>query len=431
MKKLLCMISVLAMLTCAVSCGDEEDESSRKKSSKSSVSDSDEPEEETTKRERKKKAPEEESEPETEEETEEETTEPETKPVPKTNNWQDVYSSVLYAQSSDDTSMMFSIQDIDGDGTPELIESPETGQGKKCAVYTCESNDLVIVGSVGDYGTVNYEPASHSLVETKYDEVKKAYVTSVKRIENGSVETIMTAEYCYDEEWNPSEWRVDGYEVTEEEYDTATYPYYTWCILGRDFGLTDLEIEAAVYGADDWKQLYSDFLIKTVEEHYDDPESQAFSLYDITGDGIPELFISQGYYHAAGVDIYSLSDRLYHIGSYGSYGGVTYYVEPEVLFVSDMHMGYETGSSFEVLDGRLARTFSYYNNCGAAEDESQWEFEVNGKKVTQDEFNKALEDNSTEHYVWLGNDNELTEETALAVADGEYNESAVGEYNWQ
>lgn len=72
------------------------------------------------------------------------------------------------------------------------------------------------------------------------------------------------------------------------------------------------------------------------------------SLYDVTGDGIPELFISDGNAHANGVEIYSYNGKIvrhfshkgYNDGTYytfGSYG--TVYYCPEKNCIIDVYAG--------------------------------------------------------------------------------------------
>ncbi|MBQ9899047.1 MAG: hypothetical protein IJM44_06295, partial [Ruminococcus sp.] len=161
MKKLICLLLALGMMTAAFSCGDNDEDAGDRKSAKSSVSDdeNEEEEEETTKRSRRKKD-EDASEPETEPETEEETTEPPTEPATVIDSWQDVYYNKLMEviassdYSSDwDGGTCFSLEDLDADGTPELFLSYDYSHPVE--VYTCEGGELVYIGEAGEYGYVN------------------------------------------------------------------------------------------------------------------------------------------------------------------------------------------------------------------------------------------------------------------------------------
>jgi hypothetical protein len=195
--------------------------------------------------------------------------------------------------------------------------------------------------------------------------------------------------------------------------------------LGREFRANITEIELALYGGSSWEKVYSEYLTEIADKRTYEEMYPTFSLCDITGDDVPELFISEGWAHVARVLVYTFDGRLRSIGTIGTYGGTTYNVEPQTIVNYDMHMGYEYGGDYEIRDCRFVRVFQYYNNCGAVENEADYEYKINDKPVTKDEYDAALAEHSTEHYVWLGGDNELDSGTAANVADGIYTESEV------
>lgn len=117
------------------------------------------------------------------------------------------------------------------------------------------------------------------------------------------------------------------------------------------------------------------------------------SLYDITGDGIPELFISEGDYHASGVHIYSYSkDKLIQFTSrnddnevfytFGGWGEVTYCPKTRLLIVGYGNASFVT-NFYEYKNGSLNRAISLLDNSQAGYTP---EYSVNGKAVTKEEY---------------------------------------------
>ena len=227
-------------------------------------------------------------------------------------------------------------------------------------------------------------------------------------------------------------WYVNDECVDEKKY-TEMMDLYDGgrTVLGQEFRVNITEIELALYDSGSWEKAYSELLSEIADHRTDDSSYSTFSLYDITGDGVPELFVSEGFYHMAPVDIYSYDGRLYSVGSLGSYGGVAYDVDLGTLSNDDMSWGYEYGVSCEIRGYRPVRVFQFYNNCGAVENESEYEYSIDGKTVTQAEYEAARAAHTSEHYVWLGNDNELNSATAGNVAEGIYTESKIQEITAQ
>ncbi|MBQ9898298.1 MAG: hypothetical protein IJM44_02435, partial [Ruminococcus sp.] len=275
---------------------------------------------------------------------------------------------------------------------------------------------------------VNYIPDKKVLVNSDYDTTVRITTNSYMGLNDGELVTVVTTGTEYNELGELFNVYVNGECVDQETYDELVAMYDGGRqTLGREFRANIAEIELALYGASTWEQTYSEYLAQIADNRTYEDMYPTFSLYDITGDGVPELFISEGWAHAARVLVYTFDGRLRSIGTIGTYGGTTYYVEPQILLSYDMHMGYEYGGDYEVRDFRFARVFTYSNNCGAAENEADREYKINDKLVTEEEYNAALDERSAEHFVWLGNDNELDSTAAANVADGIYTESEVRE----
>ena len=161
-----------------------------------------------------------------------------------------------------------------------------------------------------------------------------------------------------------------------------------------------------------WVKAYK----RIIDNYINEPKQTALdcmcSLYDITGDGIPELLISGSDVHASGVEIYSYSNNkvikfarrskfdneLYY--SFGSWGVVQYCPENGLLVDSYTGQGvmittyysFENGNMKEVIrleDGSLVTEMPNYS-------EDEIYYKINDKLVTKKEYEKAYEKYSGE-----------------------------------
>lgn len=121
------------------------------------------------------------------------------------------------------------------------------------------------------------------------------------------------------------------------------------------------------------------------------------SLYDITGDGTPELFVSDGNAHISGVEIYSYSDgKVTHFAKkskfddemyykFGSFGVVFYCPENGLLIDSYTGQGVLTATFYSFKGGNMKEVISLVD-AGAALPEQY--YLINGKKVSKQELDR-------------------------------------------
>ena len=130
-----------------------------------------------------------------------------------------------------------------------------------------------------------------------------------------------------------------------------------------------------------WKELYSAELKRHI-----DSLSTKFNICDLDGDGIPELLISDGDYHAAGGRIFTVNDgKLSDLGGYGSWGEFQYDPINKYIFSGMTGQGETYCSVFRLDNGKMVEIVSFHDNRGAV-DESKWQFEVNNQSVTRETF---------------------------------------------
>ena len=423
MKKTICMLAALAMISCTVSCGNNDEEGIQKPENPS-VSNTDYSEGNTETVQSTENTSEEVT-------AENETKEHQTETAPISENWKDIYYNKLmeviassdYVQSWY-SGTEFSLEDIDADGTPELFIAYNNIDGVD--VYTCDNNNIRSLGEIGNYGEISYIPEKKLLVSTYYDPMVRIITDSYLGLNNRKFSTVITTGVEYNELGELFNWYVNDEYAEKDEYEKAIEMYDGGRTqLGHEFRVNITEIELALYGRSSWQKTYSEYLKEIVQNRSEEESYPHFSLYDITGDGTPELFVSEGTYHAAGVDVFSFDGRLRSIGILGSYGSASYSVESKTISTGDIHMGYEYGAEFEIQNYRFVRVFSYYCNCGAVQDKSEYEFKINNKPVTESQYDSAIEQYRTDRYVLLGNDNTLDSGSAEDVAEGKYSESEI------
>lgn len=166
--------------------------------------------------------------------------------------------------------------------------------------------------------------------------------------------------------------------------------------------------------AADWQEAYSAVLLDLAESG--EYPRAAYSVRDVNGDGVPELFVSQGVARVERCLIYTFSDKAILLGELGEYGYVGFDTVLDQLVATDAVQGYDWRGYYELRDSdHLEFVKDLYNNYGAAAGTDAVEFHINGETVTEEEYRTAAAEYSGHEVLWLGRDNELTEETAGAV----------------
>ncbi|MCM1508009.1 MAG: leucine-rich repeat protein [Ruminococcus flavefaciens] len=161
------------------------------------------------------------------------------------------------------------------------------------------------------------------------------------------------------------------------------------------FVALDTDNTSDEYG--DWR----DSCKKVLEEFYNSNNYFATSmwdLYDINGDGIPELIISYGKSHVDCCEIYAyngsdftmLSANFYgsEINKFGKYGEI-YAINGKNQFEAyDISEGREEISFFTMNGNKLTTDVAFSNNVGEVGEDKAY-FYVNKKKVSLEDYNKA------------------------------------------
>ena len=149
-----------------------------------------------------------------------------------------------------------------------------------------------------------------------------------------------------------------------------------------------------------YDEVFDEFLTES-----DDPDSVRYDLYDLDGDSIPELFISEGEWHFATVSLYTYFDgagMLVSRGMLGSYGTIR--LDQDTGFLVDYfsNQGYSSRRDYYYNRGELTLVFSSSENTGAVTDPAEYELFINDQAVTIDEFNSAIAEHTVNEVIELG-----------------------------
>ena len=162
--------------------------------------------------------------------------------------------------------------------------------------------------------------------------------------------------------------------------------YVTPEIAEKSSIVTEAEIKNAenkeIPKTDGWKSAY-----KNIINGLSSSDDMCYNIYDMDNDGVPELFISNGKYHMAGVLIYTYyNNEAVKLGeyAYGSYGTVEIFKDSGQLVSADSSQGYTSCVVYKKVGNKLESVFSCWNDAAAVE--SNPTYKVNDKEVSVNEY---------------------------------------------
>lgn len=180
------------------------------------------------------------------------------------------------------------------------------------------------------------------------------------------------------------------------------------------------EAESSAPASDDYKTLYR----QKLSEYYDDEDVSImmFDLYDLNSDGTPELFISEGCYHLAGVRVYTVSEGVLADMSgeygYGSWGACQVCADGYLLS-SYSGMGAQMLTYYQmdkntlvpIVDAECDMLYDDDDNASADR------YLINGAEVTEEEYDAALKDFYLCEWVSVGQQYAINEETVNKILE--------------
>ncbi len=297
--------------------------------------------------------------------------------------WQNLYQDKLkeFASSSaySAANSRFDIYDINQDGTPELILSPNTTADSVCEVYTYKDG-LEKFADIGTYGVFRFIPASGCL---GYEYVGDGFVYGEYRSMNDGFDT--PAFTFYNNVASAASGAVIRYEINGEEvslieYDEAMKPYSDSASvsIGRKYTFGEKSIDYALHCSASWGAVLSNIQKNAYKKILTDiisnsPENDAaFEIADLDGNNVPELIVSTGIADNSDCRIYFLNEaEVCDLGSScGQKGVFSFDVEKSVIFSAEgaetkcLSMKEEDISKFKQSDSVMecGRTFLLTND---------------------------------------------------------------------
>lgn len=333
------------------------------------------------------------------------------------NGWKGAYKAALetFRQSVDFTEdSLFSLRDINGDDIPELFISEGYYHSGEVHIYTFDG-ELTELGEKGSNGKVLY-CADSGILLSGYMQGGEDHRTYYRLEADGLTELA----YFYNDSGRPGTtvYKLNDVEISEEEYNSELEKYQgDFISLGRDFQFTDEFIEAALSEKDNWYDVFSELLYGLGNSNVS--EKWKFSLYDINGNDIPELFISEGASRVASCQIYSFHNGFIGLGGYGTYGCVLFKPNLNLITGDDLIQGYDYSFEYSLKDDFIiVLEKSFYNNKGAAASPEETEYKIDGELVSAEEYQAELDKYHDEDSISLGWDYDFTvEDISKALAE--------------
>jgi len=142
-----------------------------------------------------------------------------------------------------------------------------------------------------------------------------------------------------------------------------------------------------------WQQAYADKLgeFRNSSAFVSGSSGSMFDLYDLTGDGVPELVISPSIETDAACDIYTAAgSSLVKIGSTGSKGVFGYIPAQNTVGFHYHGKNFELSEYFKIEENALVTLKKFYNNKSSASYGGRMTYEVDNSPVKIAEYEKLL-----------------------------------------
>ena len=169
-----------------------------------------------------------------------------------------------------------------------------------------------------------------------------------------------------------------------------------------------------------WKTAYKQVLTDFMNTSEYSSESM-WDVRDIDNDGVPELLLSRGTYHAAGVRIYYyengnavpvLADDG-TIAEYGVYGAFMYKPAEHLLGSYNMHMGFESCATSSYEGHTITLLHMITNNSGNAGEEAA-EYTIDNVQVSKEEYDSARDQLDAMNWIVAGQQYYFTDLSPLS-----------------
>lgn len=223
-------------------------------------------------------------------------------------DWQNSYQGKLdefmKSDSFSEKNSRFDLRDITGDGTPELIMSPNDDKNTRCIIYSYSKGTLTPLPEMGSEGTIPYLPLRGLL----HDEYRGEGFVLGKYVTYEGGEFVPVLSYSDNTASAASganiRHEINGESVTLPQYDEIMEEYQnsTTIHLGRKYTFGKEAVSYAVHSSESWSAVMTDTqkreLSTVLTKELSETGSAgilgaAFEIVDLNDDDVPELIISE------------------------------------------------------------------------------------------------------------------------------------------
>lgn len=140
-----------------------------------------------------------------------------------------------------------------------------------------------------------------------------------------------------------------------------------------------------------WQEAYEN-KIKEFKNSEQYTENSAFDIFDVTGDGSPELIISTDSEPTSKCLIYTYNnDTVAELGEAGNCGTFTYCPDANIIKDEYYGNGFVLGKILSFSNGSFKTVLSYSDNSESASMGAEIYHEINGENLSLADYEKALE----------------------------------------
>ena len=185
--------------------------------------------------------------------------------APASGDWHDVYRQLIADYRQDhNADALFSLDDLNADGTPELILSDGTWTKGSHVCYAF-ANGAGVEIPADDYSSMSLlTDSGHLLLQGEEDGASCLYFAKLRSDHTFAPDHVLKTIWAGDE----SSYELDDESVDADTYYDAFYEYSGGFskYLGEDFPLDDAVVDAVLREDLPWADAYSAFLISQLPE---------------------------------------------------------------------------------------------------------------------------------------------------------------------
>lgn len=147
---------------------------------------------------------------------------------------------------------------------------------------------------------------------------------------------------------------------------------------------------------------YAAFLAEYEPQQENEQQPLRFALLFLDGNDVPELIVIEGTAHAQGASVYTFQKRhVISVGTYGQYGALGYREKEGILFDDYDTQGDIFSRVYQIKENQAVLLQSYDSiepPYTGQEEELEYTYHVDGKEVTEEQYQKISEKWSADGY---------------------------------